>query len=205
MPVGRAASFALTTLLALPVLAGGLSSCTSTANIVDVYTALDGEGARKRTLFFTDNQQIFCIVEAGVSRPGVTLEILVRQLQYFDRTIGRYVPTDRIYARQETSPSPTGGRAFFTLQVAALGADGEPQDDAPKDPGRFQCEAYLDGERGGQSIFNVDFADCPPAEITPGAVCSDYFRETQACKRYGQTANDPAMCTCTSATGWTCP
>ena len=71
------------------LVASALPACTSTANISDVYMALDGDGNRKRNIFYTDTQSIHCVVEAGIGRDGATVEVLIRQVQRFDLDNGK--------------------------------------------------------------------------------------------------------------------
>src|SRR4051812_2614820 len=91
----------------LLILAG--TSCTTTARVSDVYLALDGNGDRKRNIFFTDTKEIHCVVESGVGRRGVTLEAIVRQLQEYDFVADKFFETDRVTANIETSPAPGDG------------------------------------------------------------------------------------------------
>jgi len=198
-PLARLVALVATLLLLMVTLV----SCTSTANIIDVYTALDAQGNRRRQVFFTDTKEIHCVVEAGISRPGVTIETLFRQLQAYDFESGKFFETDRVYAQAEFAPGRSDGRSFIATQLQLLGPDGQQSDAIPFVPGRFQCEVYLDGKLDGIAIFNIDFPDCPVAEILGGKPCFGFFQDGRECPRYGLTSRDPAQCTC-NPRGWQC-
>lgn len=202
-------------------LALSAASC-STANIVDVYTAIDAGGVRRRSLFFTDTRTIHCIVEAGVSRRGSTLEILIRQIERLDPVTSALVPADRVHKRQEYATATGGELELFSAQLepnedraaagaADAGADGGAGDgndgpsEVPNEPGVYQCEAYIDGKRhGGTASFRVEFADCPPAEIVTGMFCRGFYQQGRECKRFGESSSEPAVCAC-RGNFWECP
>lgn len=189
---------------ALLVLVGVLTSCTTTARVVDVYTALDGNGDRQRSVFFTDTKEIHCIVESGIGRKGVTLETLVRQLQGYDFVNDKVFDTNRITANLETSPTPTDGVQKTDLILNPQAPDGSDASGAPFLRGRFQCEAYLDGKLEQIAIFNVDFPDCPSSSIRPGTTCLGFYRPATQCRKYGFTSTDRAQCRCSPTAGWEC-
>jgi hypothetical protein len=188
----------------LLVLGGTLPSCLATARVTDVYLALDGNGDRKRTVFFTDTKEIHCVVEAGIGRAGVTLETIVRQLQAYDFVADKNFATDRVAANVEVSPSASDGIQKTDVVLKPQGPDGNDDTGAPFPRGRFQCEAYLDGEITQIAIFNIEFPDCPAASISPGTVCYGFYRQNTECRRYGITSTDPAQCRCSTTKGWEC-
>jgi len=166
--------------------------------------SLDANGSRKRNVFFTDTKEIHCVVELGVGREGVTVEAIVRQLQAYDFEADRFFETDRVAANAENSPQPSTGIQKVDVTLKPSGPTGEDASGAPFPPGRFQCEAYLDGVLQQVSIFNIDFPDCPTAAIQPLTVCFGFYKNLDVCPRYGITSRDPAKCQCTDATGWSC-
>src|SRR5437868_14056186 len=97
MTVGRCAVLVAGALLIVAL----APACSKTANVTEVFTALDSAGFRKRNEFFTDTKEIHCVVKAGVGRPGVTLEAFVRQLQAYDFPTNKYVPVNRVLAYAE--------------------------------------------------------------------------------------------------------
>ena len=189
---------------ALLVLCGTLASCTSTARISDVYMALDGNGDRKRTVFFTDTKEIHCIVEAGIGRKGVTIETIVRELQSYDFVADRFFPSDRVSANVETAPSPGDGLQKTDVAINPKAPDGSDAAGGPYAPGHFQCEAYLDGTLEQTAIFNVDFPPCPAAAIRPATTCFGFYKQNAQCPRYGVTSRDAAQCRCSPTKGWEC-
>jgi hypothetical protein len=186
---------------AVVILSWSLSSCTSTARITDVYTALDGQGDRQRSQFFTDSKEIHCVTELAVSRTGVTLEVKVHQLLTYDFTTDKYVSTDRITADVETSPAAGQGIQKADVSLKPQAADGSDLTDGPFQPGHFQCDAYLDGDLEKSAIFNVDF---PGSTIAPGTVCRGVYTQNKQCPRYGLTTTDPKQCRCNPTKGWEC-
>lgn len=194
----RIAGFALT----WSILAGTLAACTSTARISDVYMAIDSEGDRRRNVFFTDTKEIHCVVEMGIGRPGVTVEAIVRQLQSYDFIEDRFFETDRVAANAENSPKRAEGIQKLDVSLTPGAEDGATS--VPFPPGRFQCEAYLDGELQQVAIFNIDFPPCPTAEIKRATECYGYYKDKTTCPRYGVTSRDTAKCRCSDAKGWEC-
>jgi hypothetical protein len=186
------------------VLCGTLASCTATARISDVYMALDGNGDRQRTLFFTDTKEIHCVVEAGIGRKGVTIEALVRQLQAYDFVADKSFATDRVAANVEASPSPGDGIQKTDVDLKPSAPDGSDATGAPFPQGKFQCEAYLDGVLQQVALFDIVFADCPTATIQPATLCFGFYKQNTQCPRYGVTSRDPAQCRCSAAKGWEC-
>jgi len=192
MRLGRLAAGATSALLLL----GVLTSCSATARVLDVYTALDGQGDRKRQVFFTDSTELHCVVEAAFSRRGATMVIWFRQLQAYDRSNGKFFDTDRVIGRSEFAPGTGEGRQFFDTRLVSLGPDGQPADDAPLEPGRYQCEVLLEGKLEDEAVFNIIFPDCPDAEIVDKSACFGFFEEGRECPRYGLTSGDRAKCNC---------
>lgn len=195
-----------TAALVIPSLlvAGALSSCTATARINDVYMALDAEGDRKRSVFFTDTKEIHCVVEMGIGRDGTTIEGIIRQLQSYDFEADRFFDADRVAANIEAAPKRAVGIQNLDIALTPRGPDGEDVQDAPFPPGRFQCEVYLDGELQQVAIFNIDFPDCPQAAIKPKSPCYGFYRKDLQCPKYGITSRDPLSCTCRVLDGWEC-
>lgn len=186
------------------LLAGALSSCTTTARINDIYMALDGDGNRRRNVFFTDTKEIHCVVEMGIGRPGTTVEAIVRQDQSYDFAADRFFDADRVLANAETSPSAGQGIQKLDVTLKPVSPDGTEESDSPFPPGRYQCEAYLDGRLEKVTIFNVDFPPCPTSTIFPTSRCFGFYKKLDVCPKYGETSRDPARCRCSILTGWEC-
>jgi hypothetical protein len=186
------------------LLAGALSSCTATARITDTYMALDSSGDRKRNVFFTDSKEIHCVVEMGIGRPGTTVTAIVRQDQSYDFIADRFFEADRVLANAETGPTAQEGIQKLDVTLKPSGPSGEDATGSPYPPGRYQCEAYLDGELQKVSIFNIDFPPCPTASILPGSLCYGFYKKLDVCPKYGDTSRDPAKCRCSQLKGWEC-
>lgn len=186
------------------LLAGALSSCTATARITDVYMALDGNGDRRRNVFFTDSKEIHCVVEMGIGRPGTTVTAIVRQDQSYDFIADRFFEADRVLANAENGPTPQEGIQKVDVVLKPAAPDGADAPGSPYPPGRYQCEAYLDGQLQKVSIFNIDFPPCPTASILPGALCYGFYKKLDVCPKYGDTSRDPAKCRCSALKGWEC-
>jgi hypothetical protein len=196
----RIGALAVTSLL----LAGALSSCATTARITDVYMALDGQGDRKRNVFVTDTKEIHCVVEMGIGRKGVTIEGLIRAIQDYDFAADKFFDTNRVLANAEGSPTPAEGVQKFDITLKPADPSGMPVDGAPFPPGRFVCEASLDGVLEKVAVFNIDFPDCPAATIVPLTVCIGFYKADTACPRFGATSVGGPFCHCDAAKGWQC-
>lgn len=190
-------------LVAAP-LGASLSACSTTANVTEVFTSLDEDGARRRNLFFTDSKNIFCIARTGVGRPGVTAEAFIRQSQAYDLTSNRFVPVNRVAAYSEMVLSPSNGEQRISLQLRPLDEKGEPDQELPFFVGSFECEIRLDGVIEGRTQFNIDYPPCPPAIIVPGTQCIGFYREGDQCPAAGESGDPKPTCSCTEAQGWQC-
>jgi hypothetical protein len=166
--------------------------------------ALDGQGARRRNIFVTDSKEIHCVMEMGIGRPGVTIGALIRQIQAYDFEQDKFFETNRVFANAEASPQPGQGIQLFDITLKVLDATGQPQDGAPFPPGRFICEATLDGAPAGAAIFNIDFPDCPESTIIAGTVCGGFYKNNSVCPHFGASAGGPPNCQCDEIKGWHC-
>jgi hypothetical protein len=186
------------------MLIGTLVACTSTARISDVYTALDSNGDRKRSVFTTDSKEIHCVVEMGIGRTGATVNAFIRQLQAYDFETDKFIEVDRGQAEAENSPSPQDGIQKLDVSLKPSAPDGSDGSGLPFPPGRFSCEASLDGELEKSAIFNIDFPPCPDTLIIPATICFGFYKAKQQCPRYGNTSMESASCTCDALAGWVC-
>jgi hypothetical protein len=196
----RIGALAVTSLLLL----GALSSCATTARIVDVYMALDGQGDRKRNVFVTDTKEIHCVAEMGIGRPGVTVEGLIRAIQDYDFAADKFFDTNRVLANAEGSPQPAEGIQKFDITLKPADKSGMPIDGAPFPPGRFVCEMSLDGVLEKVAVFNVDFPPCPTSFIAPDTVCIGFYKALSVCPRQGESSVGGPNCQCDAVKGWQC-
>lgn len=181
------------------------SSCSTTANVTDVITALDPEGNRPRNVFFTDTKEIHCLFQAGVGRRGLTLEVTVRQIVNYDFVRREFYEVDRVYGYAEFSPDPSTTNQTLGIPVVPVNPiTGEPDEEQPYLPGRYQCEVRMDGELKGVAVYNVEFPPCPISYIFNRSPCYGFYEEGTQCPLYGITSRDPDACTC-EVQGWNCP
>ncbi|MBX3226658.1 MAG: hypothetical protein KIT84_39445 [Labilithrix sp.] len=189
---------------ALPV----FSACASTANISDVYMALDGDGNRPRKEFTTDAREIHCIIEGGFGRTDVTVEGHIRMVSIYSVEERKFVDSDQYVAYAEFAPEPTPGSGRPTkldIALVPINDKGEPDDSAPFFAGSYICEVRLDGELVRSVEFNVKFAECPPVLIVPGSSCLGFYEPDDRCRRFGANSSEDTECTCTDQGAWNCP
>lgn len=202
MAFGRCVSLLATALVIVLV----LPSCSQTANITEVWMALDADGTRRRNEFFTDTKEIHCLAKAGVGREGVTVEGFIRAQQVYDFAQNKFVPIDAILAYAEFKADRGQQATTFDLGLQARDPskpEADADDEKPFYPGRYQCEILLDGSLEGTAVFNIGFPPCPPAIIMPGSRCYGYYRENDLCPALGASAAPEPKCSCTLA-GWKC-
>lgn len=175
----------------------GAPACTATANVSDLYLSPDEDGTRRRTTFFTDSKKVHCVAELGVGRPDVTLKIFFRQVQKRKPEDNSVEDTDIVVGFLEFKPDRSDSKV---KEVAFI----EPNQGAPLPAGRFICEAVLDGELAKSATFNIDFPDCPTAEIIPTSRCLGFYDLGRSCKKAGLSGtNREGTCVCELG-GWKC-
>jgi hypothetical protein len=179
-------------------------ACSSTANISDVWTALEGDGARRRNVFFTDTKEIHCLVEMGIGRDDVTFELIIRARQVYNPATRGFDNLNFVALYHEERPPRTDGTPrVVSTQLVPVGADGQPAEDAPYPAGRYECEAYIDGVLQGSAVFNVGFPPCPPAAIPNNARCGGFYEEGKDCPAFGDTGDQDLRCRCVGGV-WQC-
>jgi hypothetical protein len=187
------------------LVASATPACTATANVTEVYTSLDSDGARRRNEFYTDTKDIHCIAEAGIGRDGVTIEGFIRQRQVYDFRQDRFVDVDRVLAYSEAGAQKSEGPFKFSLKLAKRDPSGAELEGAPYPAGRYECEILLDGRREGTAIFNVQFPPCPPAVILQGQTCYGFYKQNDLCPAAGESGDKEPTCSCDEKVGWRCP
>ncbi len=176
--------------------------CSSAGTVNDVYTALDSEGVRKRTDFFTDTISIFCIVEYGGGDNAVTLNGIVRQISLYNPRTDKIEETNRVLATEELVPGK-GSTRKLAVPFTKLDGKGATSLGAqfPYPAGNFVCEVSLDGKPAGNYPFTVRFAPCPDGVVLPGSGCAGFYKTNDSCPKYGLTSKDPSKVVCDGATG----
>lgn len=194
----------LSVVLAASLLGSVLPSCTDTVAVSELTTALDTAGARRRNVFFTDTNEIHCVATVSAGRNNATLHLRIRQLQRFDYQTGRFLDADRVVSQIEVVPS-AGNNQQYSIALVRTNAKGEESDEIPFQPGRYQCEALVDGELERKAIFNVDFPACPDETILMPTACYGFYELGRRCPAFGASSTEPAQCVCDFAKGWDCP
>jgi hypothetical protein len=182
-------------------------SCTSTANVTDVWMSLDQDGARHRNVFFTDTKSIFCVAEVAIGRNNATLEMLLRRVQTYDFAKGDVVDVNVVNAHNEQRPAVSADRQLVTLKVPRTTTNAQGQssegDDVPFVPGRLQCEVSIDGQLFKSTTFNIEFPPCPTDAITPATLCVGFYPVGQTCPKSGASGAPQPTCKC-GEKGWEC-
>lgn len=193
------ALFATTTLVV------AAPACSQTAAIVDIRMALDEEGWAQRDVFFTDTEKIYCVGRMGVGRPGVVVEMRIRQYQVYNFVTNELLDADGIAAYERDEPDRSEDWQFVSLEITPKSpTEGEGGESVPFPRGRFECEMYVDGVLQGTAPFIIDFPPCPESTIVPETMCFGFYTEGSVCPKYGALSRFPRTCKCTAADGWAC-
>jgi hypothetical protein len=171
----------------------GLLAC-NTSGFKDTYMALDSEGNRKRDVFYTDTEEIYCVAEMASGTADVTVTARLRVLRVYDLLTGEPIErTGEIIAAEEQAPGiGTDITASFLIEKPE-GAEVYPA-------GQFICELYLDGQLESSLDFEIRYPACPFMPIEAESSCAGLVL-------LGSECPSPAggFCTCTPETGtWTC-
>lgn len=182
-------------------------SCTSTANISDMYMSLDSDGSRKREIFFTDTTEIHCIGEGGFGRPDVTVTGFIRQIRAWDFTNNQDNEVNRTYGDVDVHPQAGGGAnappTKIDIKFERVDKNNQPSDTAPYPQGSFICEMQIDGVTAKRIPFNIEFPPCPTSIIADGQPCLGFYTDQTQCPAGGNGGDGP-NCQCTDTKGWDC-
>jgi hypothetical protein len=169
-----------------------LSSCRS-AGIKRAYMSLDSDGKRKRDVFFTDTETMFCVAEIASGREDLSVGGVWRATSFYSSLDGSKAPVNSVLAIEEEAPGAGEDvRVFFELFMK----DG----DRPYPAGTFVCDLSLDGEVEESLAFEVQFPACPAAPLFSGLVCRDFVIGGSVCP--GATSG--TNCTCAESGLWEC-
>jgi hypothetical protein len=167
-------------------------SCGSSG--AKVYMALDNDGARHRSTFYTDTETIVCIAEVSAPRDGVTVSALIRQTRT-DKDV------DNILAIGEQVPQKQApGQATPKLAFVLTKSGGSQDDSSPWPVGSFECEVSVDGILKGIAPFDIQMPTCPLYPAATGVLCKGFYPPKTRCPAQDQTV----FCTCTEAGTWQC-
>jgi hypothetical protein len=185
---GPMATSPRTVWLALPLLVATASACGGGAIVSDCFTALDAAGDRRRTEFFTDTENIFCVAKIAAAPTGTTVNAKIR----FVEAAGQ--PQDILLAIGEDVASGAETTSAFQLI--------KPPDtpDAPWPVGKFACDILLDGVESASVSFDIVMPECPLYAVSNGVSCAGYYPVGAQCPAVVQTQT----CTCDSSGSWKC-
>jgi hypothetical protein len=162
-----------------------------TAGFQDAYTALDGTGKRRRDVFFTDTENIFCVAEVASGVDDVTVSADFYAVELYDPSTGDSRRVNEHLASQEANP----GKGKKIVLPFSLVKD----PDVPWAVGRFVCRLGLNGVVERELGYEVRFPDCPDAPIRTGAVCAGFVDPDAECPG---AAGD--TCRCNADGAWLC-
>jgi len=173
-----------------------LASCGSPG--ATVFMALDNDGTRKRSTFYTDTEAIVCVAEVPAPKNGITVSALIRQTRSDHNVnyvlgIGEQVP-------QKQAAGTSVPKVAFAL-VKSLAGDTGLDDSTPWPAGAFQCEVSVDGTLKGIATFEIVVPDCPLYPVAAGILCKGFYPKGASCPAQDQSIK----CTCDDSGYWVCP
>jgi hypothetical protein len=171
-----------------------LASC-NTAAVEHSYMSLDSQGDRRRTVFYTDTDTIYCIGELAIGRKDVSVEGAFRATALAEPPTGDLVPTDTVLAVQDTSPDATGSDIVVAFQLIKTA---DPQ--GPWPAGKFACDLSIDGELEASVPFEIQYPACPFQPPSDGDQCAGFFLPQSQCAG----ADAAQSCVCSEAGVWRC-
>jgi hypothetical protein len=174
------------------VLSPLVTSCGSGSDVHDVYTALDANGDRRRTTFYTDSIGIFCNAEYSSTKRDVTIKAVIRATAINGQT------KSTIVAQNEEVPAPTS-KATLSFQLVKGGADQAANADLiPWPPGKFVCEISENGKVQGSTEFSILVPNCPDGPAIAGQPCRGFYPDGGKCPG----ADTGTTCTCGPSGAW---
>jgi hypothetical protein len=179
--------------LSLALAALALVSC-NTAAVKKSYMSLDSEGNRRRTVFYTDTDTIYCVGELALGRKDVSVEASFRSTALATPK-GDLVPIDAVLAVQDVSPGSTGSDVVVSFQLLKLA-----NPTGPWPAGKFACDLAIDGEFEASAPFEIQYPPCPFQPPVTGDTCAGFFLPKSTCPG----AVSPQTCTCTDHGVWQC-
>jgi hypothetical protein len=185
----------LLSLAAAASLAPVVASCGSSS--ATVYMALDNDGARKRSTFYTDTESIVCVAEVPAPKAGITVSAVIRQTSPDHRVdnvlgVGEQVP-------QKQTAGTSVPKVSFALVKSLAGNTGQ-DDSTPWPVGQFQCEVSVDGTLKGIAAFEIVMPDCPLYPVATGILCKGFYPVGASCPAQDQSIK----CKCDDSGYWVC-
>lgn len=164
-----------------------------TAGFKDSYMALDAQGNRKRDVFYTDTESIYCVTEMASGVTDVTVVAKLRARAAYDQFTGRPHELGTLIGAEEQAPG-----IGEDLTVAFLIEKPEGVEFYPA--GRLVCELYLDGKLERSLDFEVRYPKCPFEPVKADDPCAGLVLFDSECP-----SPDGLTCRCSSESGlWEC-
>jgi hypothetical protein len=168
-------------------------SC-NTAAIKHSYMSLDQDGNRKRTVFYTDTDKIYCIGELAIGRKDISITAALHSTALAPPPRGTSVPLASTLAVKDVSPSSTGSDVVVSFQL--IKADMK----SPWPAGDFTCDLSIDDELSASVPFQIAYPDCPVEPPLQGDNCAGFFLTGSVCVG----AITAQSCQCSEAGSWQC-
>jgi hypothetical protein len=181
------------TLLVLLLLSAFPTGC-NTAAVKRSYMALDQQGDRKRTTFYTDTEKIYCIGEMAIGRRDVSITAALRTTALAPPPSGQPRPLASTLAVEDVSPGGTGSDVIVAFEFV------KPELSAPWPAGSFSCDLSIDGELVASVPFRILYPDCPLAPPQQHDSCAGFFLPQSKCTG----AISRQTCECTDEGSWEC-
>jgi hypothetical protein len=174
------------------LLSWSLLAC-KTVGVKDTYAALDAQGQRKRSVFYTDTKAIYCVMEMASGVADVTVLARVRANAFYSQLTGEPSSLGTIVGAKEQAPG-VGENLLVSYRLdKPMGEDFYPAGD-------FSCEFLIDGELEASVDFEIQFPSCPAAPIEKDTPCAGLVLLDSECPGpFGDS------CLCTPDEGiWQC-
>ena len=190
----------LALLVGLPLVAAGSGGCYGTAQVRQVFMALDSSGNRVRDTFFTDSENIVCDVLYSGADPDTTLVANFVQVtgepNLFDGS-NQIGPVANEWVSIEIAPGTGNSIQAFSMQPPqAVNGGGK----LPFPVGAWKCLITVNGQNAGETDFKVVYPtpDCPESGVaSAGGNCTAY--QLNATCPSSSNFQNPTACTCVDA------
>lgn len=182
-------------ILLVLVMAASFASCGSGPS-VNAYMSID-TGTRKRTVFYTDSQNINCVAELVGAKDGLTVFASVKQIRSDQNK-----PEQLVFQIGEFPANKDTTKLIFSLAHSGNPNLPAEQNADPWPPGGYECDVSVDGVQRAIAPFAIEVPRCPLYPAQQGARCVGYYPIGTQCPGVDQTK----ACTCSGDTGtWSCP
>ncbi|MET0792856.1 MAG: hypothetical protein ABW061_15150 [Polyangiaceae bacterium] len=171
-----------------------IATACNTAAVKHSYMSLDQDGNRKRTVFYTDTDKIYCIGEMAIGRKDISITAALRTTALAPPPSGTLAPLASTLAVKDVTPAATGSDVLVAFQIVKSDMK------APWPAGDFVCDLAIDGELSASIPFQIEYPDCPLAPPRAGDSCAGFFLPQSECVG----ALSAQRCVCTDDGVWQC-